>query len=52
MMMVWFGLADIQTKLAGLGLADSMQEGEEENRTVSNRYRVGVGVGLDHSYFF
>ena len=41
MMMVWFGLADIQTKLAGLGLADSMQEGEEENRTVSNRYREG-----------
>ena len=29
MLMVWFGLADIQTKLAGLGLADITKEGEE-----------------------
>ena len=48
MMMVWFGLADIQTKLAGLGLADSMQEGEEENRTVSNRYKDDQ---VHYSYF-
>ena len=37
MMMVWFGLADIQTKLAGFGLADSLPEGEEENLAATNR---------------
>ena len=38
MLIVWFGLSDIQTKLSGLGMADSMVEAEEENMTVSNRY--------------
>jgi hypothetical protein len=34
MIRVWFGLADLQTKLAGLGLDDCAEEEEE----ASNRY--------------
>ena len=32
MLMVWFGLADIQTKMAGLGLADNTEDEEALNR--------------------
>ena len=44
MIRVWFGLADLQTKLSGLGLDDCTEDEDEE---ASNRYIKGQSMLRD-----
>ena len=46
MVRVWFGLADRQTRLAGLGLEDNAEEDEE----VSNGYFISESKEMYEEY--